>query len=56
MKIRLLSIALFAISGFSFAQSGKPIWKTTAQKSDAVVVANKTALNNPRLLRWTSRN
>lgn len=49
MKNRLLSIAFVAITGFSFAQSGKPIWKTAAQKSDAVVVANKTTLNNPRL-------
>jgi chitodextrinase len=49
MKNRLLSIALMAITGFSFAQTGKTIWKSTAQKSDAVVVANKMNLNSPRL-------
>ncbi|MFT3793688.1 reprolysin-like metallopeptidase [Flavobacterium sp.] len=49
MKNRLLTIALFAITGFSFAQSGKTIWKNTAQKPQAVVVANKTNINNPRL-------
>jgi chitodextrinase len=49
MKNRLLSIAFVAITGFSFAQSGKTIWKSTAQKTDATVLANKMNLNNPRL-------
>ena len=49
MKNRLLTIAFCAITGLSFAQTGKTIWKSTSQKSDAVVVANKLNLNSPRL-------
>ncbi|SCY60014.1 reprolysin-like metallopeptidase [Flavobacterium caeni] len=49
MKNRLLTVALVAISGFSFAQTGKTIWKSTAQKPNTVVIANKTNLTNPRL-------
>jgi len=49
MKNRLLSFAFMAITGFSFAQTGKTIWKSTIQKADATVMANKTNLNSPRL-------
>ena len=51
MKNRLLSIAFVAITGFSFAQTGKTIWKSTTQKTDATVIANKTNLNNPAALK-----
>lgn len=49
MKNRLLTVALIAITGFSFAQTGKTTWTNTAQKSGSEVVANKNNLNNPRL-------
>ncbi|MFN8274860.1 MAG: GEVED domain-containing protein [Flavobacteriaceae bacterium] len=49
MKTRLLSLALLAMSGFSFAQSGKSLWKVTAPKADAVTFANKQSLNHPQL-------
>nr|WP_249684758.1 GEVED domain-containing protein [Flavobacterium sp. CYK-55] len=49
MKTRLLSLALLAVSGFSFAQSGKSLWKVTAPKADAVTFANKQSLNHPQL-------
>jgi chitodextrinase len=47
MKKTLLSIAMLAFAGFSFAQDGT--WKTTAKKRDAVIVANKAGLTQPRL-------
>ena len=49
MKNKLLSIAFLAVTSFSFAQTGKTFWKSTAQKSDAPVFANKTSINNPQL-------
>lgn len=47
MKKNLLSIALIAFTGFSFAQGG--LWKTTVKKSGAVTFENKTTIANPRL-------
>jgi len=38
-----------AITSFSMAQTGKTTWKTTAGKSDAIVVANKQTIRNPKL-------
>lgn len=49
MRNKLLTIALLAITGFSFAQSGKPLWKTTVKNSNAVTFANKESIINPRL-------
>ncbi len=49
MKNNLLAIALLAVSGVSLAQTGKSIWKSAAQRPDAVVLANKTNLTQPRL-------
>uniref|UniRef100_UPI00286D4439 reprolysin-like metallopeptidase n=1 Tax=Flavobacterium sp. TaxID=239 RepID=UPI00286D4439 len=49
MKNKLLSIALIAITGFSFAQSGKALWKATAKNPSAVTFANKQSIVNPRL-------
>jgi len=49
MKNRLLSIALLAFTSFSFAQAGKTLWKSTSQKTDAVVFENKTRITNPQL-------
>ncbi|CAM3465089.1 Fibronectin type-III domain-containing protein [Flavobacterium longum] len=46
MKKSLLSLAMLAVTGFSFAQDA---WKPAAKKRDAVVVANKVALTQPRL-------
>ena len=49
MKNKLLSIALIAISSFSFAQQGKSFWKSTTKKSDGVPFENKIQINNPKL-------
>lgn len=49
MKNKLLTIALIAISGFSWAQVKKDPWKATTEKSNAIIVANKKTLINPRL-------
>jgi hypothetical protein len=48
MKNKLLSIAMIAITGFSFAQEGN-LWKTTSRKSSSTVSANKLSLATPRL-------
>jgi chitodextrinase len=49
MKNKLLSIAMIAITSFSFAQSGKALWKATLKNSDAVTVANKQSIISPKL-------
>jgi chitodextrinase len=49
MKNKLLSIAMIAITSFSFAQSGKALWKATVKNSDAVTVANKLSIISPKL-------
>jgi chitodextrinase len=49
MKNKLLSIALIAITSFSFAQSGKSVWKATVKNPTAVTFANKQSIVNPRL-------
>ena len=49
MKNKLLSIAMIAITGFSFAQSGKAVWKATVKNTSAVTFANKQSIVNPRL-------
>lgn len=47
MKKQLLSLAMIAVTGFTFAQAG--VWKNTAKKSDAVTIENKKSLTSPRL-------
>jgi chitodextrinase len=47
MRKNLLSIALLAFTGLSFAQGG--MWKTAVKKGDAVTFANKAGITNPRL-------
>jgi len=47
MNRRLLSLAMVAVTGFSFAQGG--MWKPTTKKNSASVMANKASLANPRL-------
>jgi|JI9StandDraft_1071089.scaffolds.fasta_scaffold196655_2 hypothetical protein len=49
MKNKLLSMALIAITSFSFAQSGKAVWKATVKNPTAVTFANKQSIVNPRL-------
>ena len=49
MKNKLLLIAMVAITSFSFAQTGKTIWKATTKKTNDVIVANKQAIKNPKL-------
>ncbi len=49
MKNKLLSIALVAVTSFSFAQTGRTLWKSTVKNPDAVTVANKENILSPRL-------
>ena len=49
MKNKLLAMALIAITSFSFAQSGKAVWKATEKNPTAVTFANKQSIVNPRL-------
>ncbi|MES2409945.1 MAG: fibronectin type III domain-containing protein [Bacteroidota bacterium] len=49
MKIKLLSIALLAITSLSWAQGRQSAWVTTNNRADAVVVSNKQTLRNPQL-------
>lgn len=44
MKHALLSVAFLAISGFSFAQNGKSLWKASAPKSDIAIFENRMQL------------
>ncbi len=48
MKKNLLSIAMIACTGFSFAQNG--VWKTAPVKTNAPIVANKMALTHPTII------
>lgn len=54
MKNKLLSIALLAVTSFSFAQTN--LWKTTTKKTNEIVVANKVQLSNPRLFELNLSN
>ncbi len=47
MKQTLLTIALVAITGFSYAQQA--MWTSAVKKSNSTVVANKASLFSPRL-------
>ena len=49
MKNKLLLIVFLATSSFSFAQSGRTLWKTTAKKIGAVTFENKISIKNPKL-------
>ena len=49
MKTTLLSIALLAITSFTFAQQGSAFWKNTVKNRDAIVFENKTQLADPKL-------
>jgi hypothetical protein len=44
MKHTLLSVALLACTGFSFAQNGKSPWKATAPKSGIAIFENRAPL------------
>lgn len=47
MKKTLLSFAMLAVCGFSYAQGGA--WRTSVKKASAAVVGNKTSIAAPRL-------
>ena len=49
MKNKLLTIALIAMSTFSFAQQGRENWTPGTKKANAVTIGNKTGIGNPRL-------
>ena len=49
MKNKLLTIALVAVTSFSFAQAGKSLWKPTVKNPEAVTYANKQTILSPRL-------
>jgi chitodextrinase len=48
MNKNLLSIALIAITSFSFAQGGT-LWKTTIKKNNSTVFENKSQLSKPTI-------
>ena len=48
MKIKLLSIAMLAITSLSFAQGGT-LWKTTIKKNSSAVFENKSQLSNAKI-------
>ncbi|MBP2283894.1 chitodextrinase [Flavobacterium sp. CG_23.5] len=48
MKKNLLSIALIAITSFSYAQGGA-LWKTSIKKNGSTVFENKSLISNPNL-------
>jgi chitodextrinase len=48
MKKNLLSIALIAITSFSFAQGGV-LWKSSVKKNSSTVFENKSQLSNPKI-------
>ena len=48
MKKNLLSIAMIAITSFSFAQGG-PLWKSTIKKNTSAVFENKSQLSNAKI-------
>jgi chitodextrinase len=52
MKKSLLSLALLALCGFSYAQT----WKTTVRKASVEVVGNKTNIGNPRLFELNAQD
>lgn len=49
MKNNLLTIALIAVTSFSFAQAGKSLWKPTVKSPEAVTYTNKQTILSPRL-------
>ena len=49
MKNTLLTIALIAVTSFSFAQAGKLLWKPTVKSPEAVTYSNKQTILSPRL-------
>jgi len=50
MHNKLLCIALVAVSGLSFAQQGKQVWRRAVKSPESQVVANKTTLSDPKLV------
>jgi len=49
MKHALLSVAFLAMTGFSFAQNGKSLWKASAPKSDLAIFENRMPLPTKNL-------
>ena len=49
MKYKLLTIALLAITSFSFAQNKSTLWKASSKKSDMVVLKSSTQLPEKNL-------
>lgn len=49
MKHTLLSVALLACTGFSFAQNGKSPWKASALKKEIAIFENRTPLPTKNL-------
>ena len=49
MKKVLLTFALFASIGIALAQTGKPVWKSTAKNTESTTLENKQSIANPHL-------
>lgn len=50
MKNKLLTIAFLAITGLTFAQQGKQVWRPAVKSTNSQIFANKTVLQNPKLV------
>nr|MBF6609121.1 fibronectin type III domain-containing protein [Flavobacterium sp.] len=49
MKLKLLAIAIFAVTSTSWAQNGRDHWKATSPKLGSEIVENKTTIKSPQL-------
>ena len=49
MKKVVLTFALFASIGIAFAQTGKPVWKSTVKNTQSTTLENKQSIANPHL-------
>ncbi len=49
MKKVVLTFALFASIGIALAQTGKPVWKSTAKNTQSTTLENKQSIANPHL-------
>jgi chitodextrinase len=49
MKKVVLTFALFASIGIAFAQTSKPVWKSTVKNTQSTTLENKQSIANPHL-------
>ena len=49
MKKVVLTLALFASIGIAFAQTSRPVWKSTVKNTQSTTLENKQSIANPHL-------